>query len=124
MTHQRCRNVGCATRWPTLPRTGRLCWLQGRRVRPMATRRHGLAQRRKAVGYSQEQLAEQLGVDRTTVIRWETGETEPQPWQWPNLADALKITADQLTDLLDGASPVGTTTLKTPTTNTGDAALS
>ncbi len=70
----------------------------------MATRRHRLGQRRKAVGYSQEQLAEQLGVDRTTVVRWEAGETEPRPWQWPNLADALKITAEQLTALLEDAS--------------------
>jgi DNA-binding XRE family transcriptional regulator len=69
----------------------------------MATRRHRLVQRRKAVGYTQEQLAEQLGVERTTVIRWEAGDTQPQPWQWPNLADALKMAVEQLTDLLDGS---------------------
>lgn len=66
----------------------------------MATRRHRLAQRRKAVGYTQEQLAEQLGVDRGTVIRWEAGTTAPQPFQWPNLADALKVSTDELTALL------------------------
>src|SRR5690242_9668557 len=66
----------------------------------MATRRHRLTQRRKAVGYTQEQLAEQLGVERTTVVRWEAGDTEPQPWQWPNLADALKLSVEQLTELL------------------------
>ncbi len=47
----------------------------------MAARRHRLAQRRKTVGFTQEGFAEQLGVDATTVRRWETGETEtgPQP---------------------------------------------
>jgi DNA-binding XRE family transcriptional regulator/tetratricopeptide (TPR) repeat protein len=74
----------------------------------MANRRRHLAQRRKAVGYTQEQLAEQLGVERTTVIRWEAGAAQPQPWQWPNLADALKISASELIVLLsdsDDATP-------------------
>jgi DNA-binding XRE family transcriptional regulator len=70
----------------------------------MASRRHHLAQRRRAVGYTQEQLAEQLGVERTTVVRWEAGTTQPLPWQWPNLADALKITNEELVDLLEDRS--------------------
>jgi transcriptional regulator with XRE-family HTH domain len=70
----------------------------------MAARRYRLAQRRKAVGYTQEQLAEQLGVDRATVIRWEAGTTAPQPFQWPNLATLLKLSADELTVLLTDAS--------------------
>ena len=44
-----------------------------------AAKRRLLAQRRKAVGLTQEQLAEQLGVERTTVVRWERGTTEPLP---------------------------------------------
>jgi tetratricopeptide (TPR) repeat protein/transcriptional regulator with XRE-family HTH domain len=71
--------------------------------------RRDLAQRRKAVGLTQEQLAEQLGVERTTVVRWERGETQPQPWVRPKLAKALGIQADRLKELLsadDGpASP-------------------
>src|SRR5437762_11549881 len=55
------------------------------RMYDMAIRRQRLAERRKAVGYTQEQLAEQLGVERTTVARWEAGATAPQPWQRPNL---------------------------------------
>src|SRR5262249_55868936 len=70
----------------------------------MPTKRRHLAQRRKVMGYTQEQLAEQLGVDRTTVIRWEAGETEPLPWQWPNLAAALHITGEQLSGLLTEGS--------------------
>jgi transcriptional regulator with XRE-family HTH domain len=65
----------------------------------MATRRHRLAERRKAVGYTQEQLAEQLGVERTTVARWEAGDTAPQPWQRPNLATALRLSIDEVTAL-------------------------
>ncbi len=59
-----------------------------------------LAQRRKAVGLTQEQLAELLGVERTTVVRWERGETQPLPWLRPRLAQALGITADRIEELL------------------------
>ena len=68
----------------------------------MAAKRHRLAQRRKTVGFSQEGLAERLGVDPTTVRRWESGETEggPQPWVRPKLARCLQVSAEQLEDLL------------------------
>jgi len=65
-------------------------------------KRRGLAERRKTVGFSQEDLAEQLGVDRTTVIRWEAGETDPQPWHRPRLAKALRLPVEELADLLNG----------------------
>lgn len=39
----------------------------------------GLARRRRTLGYSQEKLAQLLGVDRTTVGRWESGRIVPQP---------------------------------------------
>lgn len=67
----------------------------------MATKRLRFAQRRKSAGYSQERLAQRLGVERSTVVRWEAGETEPQPWIRPKLAAALKITADELHALID-----------------------
>lgn len=63
-------------------------------------RRSRLAQRRKSVGLSQDGLAELLGVERSTVVRWETGRTAPQPWVRPHLADALAVTLDQVHDLL------------------------
>lgn len=71
----------------------------------MASPRRNLAQRRRAVGLSQEGLAEQLGVDRSTVGRWETGQTEPVPWVRPLLAIALSITADEVDQLLAPSAP-------------------
>jgi transcriptional regulator with XRE-family HTH domain/tetratricopeptide (TPR) repeat protein len=65
-----------------------------------AARRLRLAQRRKAVGLTQEQLAERLGVERTTVTRWERGENRPAPGLRPKLARALGISADSLEELL------------------------
>jgi transcriptional regulator with XRE-family HTH domain len=69
----------------------------------MPARRKRLAQRRKAVGFSQEGLAERLGVDRSTVVRWEAGETEPQPWLRPKLARVLEVSIEQLDALLGEA---------------------
>lgn len=59
-----------------------------------------LAQRRKALGFSQESLAEQLGADRCTVGRWERGECEPQPFQRSRLARLLQVTPEELATLL------------------------
>jgi tetratricopeptide (TPR) repeat protein/DNA-binding XRE family transcriptional regulator len=69
----------------------------------MAAKRQRLAQRRKAAGLSQEALAALLDVDRSTVVRWESGETNPVPWVRPKLAQALRISADQLDGLLQTA---------------------
>jgi DNA-binding XRE family transcriptional regulator len=76
----------------------------------MAAKRHHLAQRRKALGFTQEQLAARLSVDPTTVRRWESGETEggPQPWLRPKLARSLQVSAKQLDELLsEGAEEPG-----------------
>ncbi|MFJ9696650.1 helix-turn-helix domain-containing protein [Kitasatospora sp. NPDC101183] len=70
----------------------------------MATRRHRLIQRREAVGHTQESLAEAIQVDRTTIGRWENGRGSPQPWMRPKLARALRVSVEQLADLL-AASP-------------------
>lgn len=66
----------------------------------MSVKRRRFAARRKAVGLSQEQLAETLRIDRSTVGRWESGETEPQPWIRIKLARALRVSVDELNDLL------------------------
>jgi tetratricopeptide (TPR) repeat protein/transcriptional regulator with XRE-family HTH domain len=71
------------------------------------TRRERLAQRRKALGLTQEQLADLLHVERITVLRWERGQSEPLPWIRPKLAKALRVSPDRLEDLLahgDGAA--------------------
>lgn len=66
----------------------------------MSGSRRRLAERRKAVGLSQESLAENVGVDRATVVRWEHAQTEPQPWNRPRLARALKVSVEELAALL------------------------
>lgn len=69
----------------------------------MGARRSRFAQRRKAVGFSQERLAERLGIDRSTVARWEAGDNEPLPWLRPKLARILQVSIDQLDELLSEA---------------------
>ncbi|MEH0420398.1 helix-turn-helix transcriptional regulator [Streptomyces sp. B21-083] len=59
-----------------------------------------LAERRRALGYSQEKLAQLLGVDRTTVGRWESRKVAPQPPQRRGLAAALEISLPELDILL------------------------
>ena len=62
----------------------------------MKRRRDRLASRRRALGLSQEALAERLGIERTTVARWESGETQPLAWFRPRLATALQVSVDDL----------------------------
>lgn len=66
----------------------------------MSSRRRRLAERRKACGLNQEEFAEAVGVDRSTVQRWESGKNDPQPWQRPRIAKALAITSAELEALL------------------------
>lgn len=66
----------------------------------MTSKRRRFAERRKACGFNQEDFAEAVGVDRSTVQRWESGKTGPQPWQRPNIARALQVTAKDLDALL------------------------
>ncbi|HKR50541.1 MAG TPA: helix-turn-helix domain-containing protein, partial [Pseudonocardiaceae bacterium] len=68
-----------------------------------APKRGSFARARKIAGYSQEGLAERLGVDRTTVARWEAGEYEPQPWQRPRIAEAFGVSLCEVNQLLDEA---------------------
>ncbi|MFS8199517.1 helix-turn-helix transcriptional regulator [Streptomyces sp. CWNU-52B] len=60
----------------------------------------GLAERRRALGYSQEKLAESLGVDRTTIGRWESGRVAPQPPQRRGLAATLEVSLQELDVIL------------------------
>ena len=66
----------------------------------IARKRTRFVARRKALGYSQEQLAEYVRVERSTIARWESGETAPQPWFRPKVARALQLSLEQLDELL------------------------
>jgi tetratricopeptide (TPR) repeat protein/transcriptional regulator with XRE-family HTH domain len=56
---------------------------------------------------TQEAVAGLLGVERSTVTRWERGERAPQPWLRPKLARVLHVSADRLEELLEGDGPAG-----------------
>jgi transcriptional regulator with XRE-family HTH domain len=59
-----------------------------------------LAQRRSDLGLSQEDLAEALGVERSTVGRWETGRHAPALHQRPRLTKLLEITSAELGEMI------------------------
>ncbi|MFF0111935.1 helix-turn-helix transcriptional regulator [Streptomyces prasinus] len=65
----------------------------------------GLAERRKALGYSQERFAFEVGVDRTTVGRWERGTTTPEAVHRPRMAALLQLDLVELTELLARLRP-------------------
>ncbi|MGH3870694.1 MAG: helix-turn-helix transcriptional regulator [Pseudonocardiaceae bacterium] len=71
----------------------------------MKAKRHALADRRETVGHTQETLAESVGVEPTTIGRWERGETSPQPWSRPKLAEALAVSVEQLDTMLTEGQP-------------------
>jgi transcriptional regulator with XRE-family HTH domain len=73
----------------------------------MAVKRHRLAARRRTLGFTQESLAERLGVHPTTVRRWESGDIGggPHPWIRRKLAEHLQVSAEELEELL--AEPMG-----------------
>ncbi|MFE4368577.1 helix-turn-helix transcriptional regulator [Streptomyces sp. NPDC056835] len=66
----------------------------------MAPKRRRFAELRKTRGYNQEGFAEAVGVDRSTVQRWESGKNDPHPWQRPKIAKILQLTAKELDALL------------------------
>jgi transcriptional regulator with XRE-family HTH domain len=60
------------------------------------------------VGYSQERLAEEVGVSVRSVKRWEARVGDPVPWMRPRLARALRWSLEQLDSALkDEAVEVG-----------------
>ncbi|MBV9162343.1 MAG: helix-turn-helix transcriptional regulator [Pseudonocardiales bacterium] len=71
-----------------------------------AGKRRAFAERRQVVGHSQDTLARLVGVEPTTAGRWERGETSPQPWCRPKLAEALGVSLDELDVMLAEGQPV------------------
>ncbi|WP_281245087.1 helix-turn-helix domain-containing protein [Actinokineospora terrae] len=54
-------------------------------------RRQELSARREAMGFTQESLAQKLGVEVSTVGRWERGTLTPQPWRRSRIASELRL---------------------------------
>lgn len=65
--------------------------------------RDNIVQLRKMNRMSQEDLAEQLGVSRQTLSKWETGESLPDIEKCRLLAEIFEVTLD---DLVNYESPV------------------
>ncbi len=71
----------------------------------MVIRREALAARREALGYTQEMVTQRLGVELSTVGRWERGRLTPQPWRRPDLAEVLQVSLGDLDALLNPPGP-------------------
>jgi tetratricopeptide (TPR) repeat protein len=56
------------------------------------------------VGLSQQDLADRVGVKRSTVVRLESGESSPRPWYRPLYAEALQVSLAELDELLEQRS--------------------
>ncbi|WP_232541676.1 helix-turn-helix domain-containing protein [Nocardia bovistercoris] len=69
-------------------------------------RRERLIEARKATGKTQEQIADEVEVDRTTLGRWERNEGTPHPSQRIKYAEALGITMDELSAMLSSVPSV------------------
>ena len=63
---------------------------------------------RSVNGYSQEEVAEKIGVSRQAYAKWEKGETVPDVERCQKLAELYGVTIDSLVNYSD---KVGTTTL-------------
>jgi transcriptional regulator with XRE-family HTH domain len=68
-------------------------------------RRRKLVDARRAAGKTQEAVAELVGVDRTTVGKWERDESTPHPNQRPGYAEALGVTLSELAAMLSSMPP-------------------
>lgn len=64
---------------------------------------------RKARQWSQEELAEQVGVTRQAVSRWEAGSAKPDAGKLVRLCDVFGVTADYLLREEEARTPGGTT---------------
>ena len=51
---------------------------------------------RESAGFTQEKLAEKLGVSRTAVARWESNDIEPKLQNLIGIAELLHVSTDSL----------------------------
>ena len=63
---------------------------------------------RNVNGYSQEEVAEKIGISRQAYAKWEKGETVPDVERCQKLAELYGVTIDSLVNL---SNKIGTTTL-------------
>lgn len=56
----------------------------------------GLSSARKTAGMTQAEFASKIGVDRSTVTKWERGSAYPSADKLPEIAAALGCTIDDL----------------------------
>lgn len=56
----------------------------------------GIRRQRKALGLSQQELADRIGASRQIITNWETGKSWPLAFWIPILAGALECSADEL----------------------------
>ena len=65
---------------------------------------------RKQKGYSQEELAERMGVSRQAVSKWESEQSTPDVEKIIAMSELFEVTTDYI---LKGIEPVSTTNRKT-----------
>lgn len=56
----------------------------------------GIKQKREALNITQKQLADRVGVERSTVAKWEAGAAFPAASKLPKLAEVLGCTVGDL----------------------------
>lgn len=56
----------------------------------------GIKQKREALNITQKQLADRMGVERSTVAKWEAGAAFPAAAKLPKLAEVLGCTVSEL----------------------------
>ena len=56
----------------------------------------GICARRNELNLTQYDVAKKIGVDRSTVAKWETGQSFPRAELLPKLASILNCTIDEL----------------------------
>ena len=66
-----------------------------------------IAQKRRALNLTQEQLADMLGVSNKTVSKWENGKSMPDYSIIQQLCETLKVTLAELMDGEDAAAEDG-----------------
>ena len=70
-----------------------------------------LAKYRKKAGYSQEELADKLGVSRQAVSKWERGEASPDTENLIALSRLYGVTLDECTTILNKLKNLNNTKL-------------